>query len=381
MEHDFLVLTEWILLAVTASLLSIRLKVAVVLMEVIVGALAGNLIHIEVTQWVNILASFGAVTLVFVAGAEIEPEGLKRNLKECTVIGLLSFLLPFLIVTTVAYFYLGWDRNASMIAGLAMSTTAVAVVYAVIAESGLAVTRLGQSMLASCFVTDFATVVALGVLFTGYSLKLVWFATITGAVVTFANPLASRLFAKYGGRICELEIKFIFLLTAALAYIAVVSEIEAVLPAFILGLAMAGFFVQYKEILHRMRVIVYVAFTPFFFIKAGALISLPVIWTTGGTVLVFMVCSVLSKCTAVLPMSLVFGYSKRDGTFFSLLMSVGLSFGSIAALFGLTKNLITGDQYSILVAAVILRAIVPTVIADKYFSPVKQSQTNIDKTI
>jgi len=373
LEHNFFILSEWILLAVIATILSIRLGIAVVLIEVVVGAVASNLIYIEVTPWVNMLASFGAVTIVFLAGAEIEPQSLKENLKESLTIGLLSFLLPFLGVMAVAHYVFGWNSCAAKIAGLALSTTAVAVVYAVIVEGGLAETRMGQSILAACFVTDFLTVIMLGILFTGYSLKLVWFVCIVGVVVVFATPLASRLFSKFGGKVSEPEIKFIFLLIAVLAYVAVVNEVEAILPSFILGLAMAGFFAQYKHVLHKMRSIVYVSFTPFFFIKAGALISFSSLYSMAGIVFVFLFTNMLTKISAVFPASLAFGYSKGNSVYFSLLMSAGLTFGAIAALFGLTNNYITSDQYSVIVAAVLLSAVVPTVTAQKFFPPAPES--------
>jgi Kef-type K+ transport system membrane component KefB len=373
LEHNFFILAEWILLAVIATILSIRLGIAVALIEVVIGAIASNLIYIEVTPWVNVLASFGAVTMVFLAGAEIEHQRLKKNLKESLTIGLLSFLLPFLGVMAVAHYVFGWDSYAAKIAGLGLATTSVAVVYAVIVEGGLAESRVGQSILAACFVTDFLTVIMLGILFTGYSLKLVWFVCLVGVVVVFATPLASRLFAKFGGKVSEPEIKFIFLLIAVLAYIAIANEVEAVLPSFILGLAMAGFFAQYKHVLHKMRSIVYVSFTPFFFIKAGTFISFSALYSMAGIVFVFLFSKMFTKFSAVYPASLAFDYSKDNGVFFSLLMSSGLTFGAIAALFGLTNNYITSDQYSVIVAAVLLSAVVPTVTAQKFFSPTPES--------
>ena len=53
----------------------------------------------------------------------------------------------------------------------------------------------------------------------------------------------------------------------------------------------------------------------------------------------------------------------------TLLMSTGLTFGSISALYGLTNNIIDQEQYTILLTAVIASAVVPTVIAQKWFLP------------
>jgi hypothetical protein len=53
----------------------------------------------------------------------------------------------------------------------------------------------------------------------------------------------------------------------------------------------------------------------------------------------------------------------------TLLMSTGLTFGSISALFGLTHNIIDQTQYSLLIVAVVASAVVPTLIANAFFLP------------
>lgn len=374
MEHSYFVLAEWLLLALVASLLSIRLGISVALIEIAVGIIGGNALHIEITPWVNFLAGFGAVILTFLAGAEIDPASLRENLKESLAIGFLSFLLPFLGGMAFAYYFFGWDVNASKIAGIALSTTSVAVVYAVMVESGLSSSRLGQAILAACFVTDLGTVLALGVLFSGFSVKLFEFASILAITLLLATPAAKRLFAAYGGRVSEPEIKFVFLILAVLAYFAVTSGSEAVLPAYILGMAMAGFFNKFKETLHKMRAVVFVAFTPFYFIKAGALVSASALYTMAGTIGVFLLVKIAAKFVGVLPATYYFRYGTRTGMYTTLLMSTGLTFGTISSLYGLTNNYINSSQYSVLVAAVILSAIIPTVIAQKYFFPVPEEE-------
>ncbi len=370
LEQNLLVATQWIFLALVASLLSIRLGISVALMEIVVGIFGGNVLNIEITPWVNFLAGFGAVILTFLAGAEIDPESLKENIKESFAIGVLSFLLPFLGGMACAYYFFGWDSNASKIAGIALSTTSVAVVYAVMVESGLSSSRLGQAILAACFITDLGTVVALGILFTGFSLKLIWFILILVITLFIATPIAAKLFASYGGKVSEPEIKFVFLVLAGLGYVALTTGSEAVLPAYILGMAMAGFFSKYKETLHKMRAIIFVAFTPFYFLKAGALISWTALYTMFGTIMIYLLVKVAAKFVGVLPAAYAFSYGHRTGIYTTLLMSTGLTFGTISALYGLSNNYINNNQYSVLVAAVILSAVIPTVIAQKYFFPV-----------
>ncbi len=369
MDQSFWIATQWILLALAASIISIRFAISVALVEIALGVVGGNLMHIEITNWVTFLASFGSVLLTFLAGAEIDPEGLKQNLKPSLVIGFLSFLLPFLAGLAVAYYGLGWTWNASKIAGIALSTTSVAVVYAVMVETGLSSTRFGQAILAACFVTDLGTVVALGLLFTGLSWKLVVLAAALVVVIILGTRLASKIFQMYSGKVSEPEIKFVFLILVALGYLAVYTGSEAVLPAYIIGMAMAGFFLKYKETLHKMRAIAFVAFTPFYFIKAGALISVHALVTMLPLIGLLLLVKVFAKFVGVLPSTTFFKYNKRDGMYTTLLMSTGLTFGTISSLYGLTNGYITEAQYSAIVAVVILSAIIPTMVAQKYFYP------------
>lgn len=371
MEQNFAIAAQWVFLALIATVISIRLGISVALMEIAVGVVGGNAMQIEITSWVTFLAGFGAVVLTFLAGAEIDTNSLKENWKESLVIGVSSFLLPFVGGMIFAKYVFGWDTNVAKIAGIALSTTSVAVVYAVMVESGLSASRLGQAILAACFVTDLGTVLALGLLFTGFSMKVVWFTAVMIVAVLVITPLAKKVFQWYGGWVSEPEIKFIFLVLLALAYLAVLSGSEAVLPAYIIGITMSRFFKQYKDTLVKMRAIVFAVFTPFYFIKAGALVSLSALYTMAGVIFIFLLMKIAAKFIGVLPATWLFRYDRRTGIYTTLLMSTGLTFGTISSLYGLTNHYIDGSQYSVLVATVILSAVVPTVIAQKWFLPLE----------
>src|SRR5579872_632870 len=161
------------MLAAAGAFIAIRIKMPAALVEIVLGFLAGNLVALHTNAWIDFLAGFGSVLLTFLAGAEIDPVVLRKQLVPSTVLGAASFGAPFLAAMSVTYFLWHWGPDASKIAGIAMSTTSVAVVYAVMIESGLANTEFGQLILAACFFTDLGTVVALGLLFANYNLWLV----------------------------------------------------------------------------------------------------------------------------------------------------------------------------------------------------------------
>src|SRR5207302_11400099 len=77
----------------------------------------------------------------------------------------------------------------------------------------------------------------------------------------------------------------------------------------------------------------------------------------------------LTKSAGISPLTTWFRFDPREGMYTTLLMCTGLTFGSISALFGLTNHIISQEQYTILVTAVILSAVIPTLIAERWFQP------------
>src|SRR5437016_1761137 len=147
MENMWFIAAAWMALALIASVISIRLGISVALVEMFVGVIGGNFLGFHTTPWIDFLATFGSGLLTFLAGAEIDPESLNRHLKPALAIGTVSFLAPFLGAAAFAFWVAHWTRDASWIAGIALSTTSVAVVYAVMIETGLNRTELGKLIL------------------------------------------------------------------------------------------------------------------------------------------------------------------------------------------------------------------------------------------
>ena len=369
MDNAYLVAALWTGLALVASLISIRLGISVALVEIGLGVLGGNLLGLQTTPWIDFLAAFGAVLLTFLAGAEIDPGALRRHVRASLAIGTVSFAGPFAAAFAVAYLLLGWTLQASEIAGLALSTTSVAVVYAVMIESGLAREELGKLILAACFITDLGTVLFLGVLFADVSPLLLRFVAAMALAIVVVPRILRLLVARVPGRVSEPEIKFLFLVLFLLGGLAQVAGSEAVLPAYLIGLVVAGVFVADRVLVHRMRATAFSLLTPFYFLKAGSIVSIPAIVAGAGLIGLFLAVKVGAKIIGVWPTARAFGLPTRDANYTTLLMSTGLTFGTIAALYGLTNGYIDQATYTILVTVVILSAVVPTLIATTFFEP------------
>ena len=360
----------WMLLAAAAAFVAIRIKMPAALIEIILGIAAGNLIALRTNAWIDFLAGFGSILLTFLAGAEIDPSVLRKQLVPSTVLGAASFLAPFLAAMAYTYFFAHWSPNASKIAGIAMSTTSVAVVYAVMVESGLAGKEFGQLILAACFFTDLGTVVALGMLFANYNL---WLVALTVAIIAAMAllPKALPILIDRGGHyVSEPALRVLFAVIFLLAALATYAKSEGVLPAYFLGIACAGMMISYPEVKRRLQTMTMTLLAPFYFIKAGTFVTFGAAIGGVGLIVALFFVKVVAKLVGVFPLArFAFRYSHTNANYLTLMMATGLTFGTISSLYGLTHHYIDQAQYTALVTVVILTAIVPTAIAQILFKP------------
>jgi Kef-type K+ transport system membrane component KefB len=356
-----------VLLVFLASMASVELGVSVALIEISLGVIAGNFLGLQSPPWMDFLASFGSILLTFLAGAEVDQRVMREKLKESLLIGGLSFALPFVGTWVFCAWVLGWPAPAAQIAGVALSTTSLAVVYAVLVETGLTHSALGKLIMASTFVTDFGTAVALAALFIRPTWWLLPFVGASVLIIWAMVALQPWFFRRYGERVIEPEIKGAFAALLVLMFLAERAQSHAVLPAFILGLALAPIFHAHRELQRRFRVIAFALLTPFFFLKGGMNVSLALVWANIGLLIALFGVKQVMKFIGVYPLAR--RYVPADSMFTTLLMSTGLTFGTISSLYGLNAGILDRAQFSVLVTVVVASAVIPTVIAQRWFSP------------
>ena len=357
---------------VLASMVSVELGIAVALLELGFGVVVGNVFSLHSQEWLDFVASFASIVLTFLAGLEIEPAYFRERFAASVAIGLVSFAGPFLIGTGVAYLLLGWTVKAALIAGTALSTTSLAVIYAVLVEDGLNETRIGKLLMSATFVTDMATAIALTAIFIKPSVWFPVFLVVSVALVVALPRIARPFFRRYGDRVIEPEIKLVFVCLFLLMVLADAAHGHAVLPAFVLGLAMSNHFAEHRQEQQRLRVVAFAFLTPFFFIRGGLNVSLGAVFANLGLLGVLLAAKLVPKLALVYPVAR--RHMGQHTTFGTLLMSTGLTFGTIASLFGLNAGIIDTTQFSLLITVVVLSAILPTAIAQRFFSPDREAE-------
>lgn len=368
----------WMGLALAASILSVWTGVSVALIEVFVGVLAGNLIGLTAAPWVDYLAGLGAIMLAFLAGTEIQWTVARTHLRASLAIGSAAFMAPFLAVLLFIVLDLDWTWLQAVVGAIALSTTSVALVYAVILEPGLSRTEVGQIVLAARFVNDIATVLALGIVAADFGYRLAVFAAAMAAALWIIPKVAPWFLARAERRLSEPDIRFVAVVLFLLGGLGSLSGTEAVVPAYVIGVALAPLLQRHPELASRLRTVAFAWFTPFYFLRAGSFVDLGGLPAIAVTATALLVIKIVAKCAAILPLTRLFHIEPRDGRSIALLMSTGLTFGTITAFFGLTHGIIDHRQYAILVTAVIASGTVPLLIMQRTLRqncpPVSQPQ-------
>jgi Kef-type K+ transport system membrane component KefB len=354
-------------IVLAASMVSVELALSVAVIEIVLGVVAGNSFDLARPQWLAFLASLGSMVLTFQAGAEIDTAAMRRTLVPSVSIGLASFGAPFVGALLACRYLAGWGWRAAEIGGVALSTTSLAVVFAVVVEMGLSGTAIGQLLLSSTFVTDMATVAALTLLFIKPTWWLVPFVLVSVLLILAMPRVDELFFRRYGNRVIEPEIKWVLAAILVLMWLGDRAASQAALPVFVLGLAMSKTFAAHREVASRFRTLAFAGLTPFFFINSGMKVSLPLVWDNIGLLALLLGVKLACKGGAVYPLAR--RWARPHAMFGTLLMSTGLTFGTISATYGYTAGIITRAQFSVLICVVVLSAVVPTAIAQRLYVP------------
>jgi len=355
------------LVALLASIVSVEFGISIAIVEIVLGVAAANFFGLETAPWVDFLAAFGSIVLTFLAGAEVDTALLRAEFKGSLLVGGVSFLAPFVAALLFTHYAAGWSWKAAEIAGVALSTTSLAVVYAVLVETGLNRQRVGKLLMSATFITDLGTVLMLSVLFIKPTGWILLFVAVSVLMIWLLPKVSPWFFRRYGDRVIEPEIKLVFFLLFLLMALGKLSASHAVLPAFLLGLAASQLYAEHDLERQRLRVVAFAFLTPFFFIRSGMNVSLAALGANLGLLAALFGLKLVAKLGSVLPLAR--GFVGKDSVFFTLLMSTGLTFGTISSLYGYQAGIIDKAQFSLLVTVVVASAVIPTLIAQRWFRP------------
>ncbi|NLF80683.1 MAG: cation:proton antiporter [Clostridia bacterium] len=377
MEQYYLIAALWLGLAVISAIIAYHLHIPVSLIEICLGvaiaAIAGwlgkaDLLGVDL-PWLKFLGSAGAIVLTFLAGAELDPLVMRSKIKEVLVIGGIGFSAPFIGCALIAYFLLHWTAQACLLSGIALATTSVAVVYTVLLATGLNQTAYGKGVLGACFINDMIAVIVLGLLFSPFGYKTLIFIIAAAAVLIFLPLYTKHLTRVYANHSAAIRTKWLLFILFGLACLAAWAGSEPVLPAYLVGAMLAGSAAKDSDWIRRLRTLTIGFLTPFYFLRAGMLVSLPALAVAPLAFFLLLGGKFLTKILALCPLIGIFRSGRKEKWYQTLMMSTGLTFGTISALYGLNNGIVSQAQYSYIVAAIIASAVIPTFVAGFVFLP------------
>ncbi|MCW4047354.1 MAG: cation:proton antiporter [Candidatus Bathyarchaeota archaeon] len=353
---------------VTAGIVGIKTRISSSIFEVGAGVVIANVIGIGIDPWLDFLGTFGGLILTFLAGAEVEFILLRKQARESLGIGTMAFLAPLIGILGVLTIFTDWTWQARLAGGLALTTTSVAVVYAVLSEYELIKTPTAKTIIAVTFVNDILTLIGINFIQTTFDWVTVAFVAVLVALVPIVPRLLRRVVQSFGKRAVEIEVRLVLAVLLVISFFADKASLHAVFGAFVLGLIFASSIQQHQDILSKTRTVTFALLAPAFFIRAGMLIAVPavianlaLVFGLLGTKLAAKIVGCYGLCKKWIPEAPMFS---------TMLFSTGLTVGTITATLGHQLGFLSDVQFSVIVTAVILSAVVPTLIA-KRFVPTK----------
>ena len=348
------------LLIAISGVAAIEFGLSAAVLEILMGFTARNIIGIYEAEWVEFIAEFGLITLMFIAGFEVDIPILRKNLFKSTVVGGFSFLIPFAGAFLLSML-LGMGERKSLIFAVAMSTTSLALVFPVLRERGMLTSNPGQFLLSSAMIVDILSVVALLLFFIEPGWHLLWGAIAIFLIFIFAPGISRMLFGRWRGNVVEMEVRFILFSLLALLFIANYSEVHGALTGFIFGAVMGSTVRKHFQVEEKIRSIVFSFFAPVFFFRAGTMMDISQIgWQDGFYFLIFTPVAFVLKYGATYH---PFKYFKCEvAKFAATLFNYRLSFAIVAALFGLETELISSGEYSAIMCIVLITSLLTAIL-------------------
>ena len=338
-----------------AGVLAIEFGLSAAVLEIVMGVFARNVIHIWAADWVDFIADIGLITLMFIAGFEVDLPMLRKNLGKSTTVGAISFIIPFAGAYGISLL-LNMDHSRAVIFAIAMSTTSLALVFPTLKERGMLTSVSGQFLLSSAMIVDILSVLALMVFFIQPSFALLYGAIGVSVIFLLAPRLSRILFGRWRGNLVEMEVRFILFALLALMFIAQLSHVHAALTGFVFGAVMGSILRKHYQVEAKLRNIVFSFFAPVFFFRAGTQMDLSQVDLMDFFLfLIFTpVAFLLKYAGSYYPFK---WFKCPESKFGAILFNYRLSFAIVAALYGLESGLINAGEYSALMCIILVTSL------------------------
>lgn len=306
-----------------APLILNKLKIPHLIGLIIAGAIIGpNGLNLMLRDSSIVLyGTVGLLYIMFLAGLEIDMADFKKNSKKSLVFGLFTFIIPMTLGTFVGKYFLEFSWMTSiLLASMFASHTLIA--YPIISKLGVAKNRAVNITVGGTVITDTLALLVLAAIAgmasgdadAAFWIRISISVIIFGLIVMFIFPIIARwFFKKFDDNISQ----YIFVLAMVFlgAFLAEASGIEAIIGAFLVGLALNRLIPHTSPLMNRVEFVGNALFIPFFLIGVGMLIDYRVFFKDLGTIKVaatMIVVATLSKFLAAWLTQKIYGFTRDE---------------------------------------------------------------------
>lgn len=373
----FVVLFIILIAPIVMGKLRIPHIIGMVLAGIVIGPYGLNIL--ERDSSFELFGRVGLLYIMFLAGIEMDMEGLKKDVGKVTIFGLLTCFVPFILTYLSCVWYLGYPSLASLLLGCIMASNTL-VAYPIVVRYGLqrsTVTTLsvGASML-SLLIALVVTAALVGSM-SGDTGTLFWVMFFVKFVVwciamTWLIRHMTRWFLR---RYSDSVMQYIFVLAVMFISAATCELIglEGILGAFVSGLVLNRFIPNISPLMNRIEFIGNAIFIPYFLIGVGMLINAGLLLEGGNTILVVACIGIfgtLGKAIAAFLTSFFFHRSVHEGNLMFGMTSAHAAGAIALVMVGVNleiapgQHLLGDEALNAVVIMILFTCIISTVVTD-----------------
>ena len=286
-----------LLIILAAPLLLNKLRIPHLLGLIIAGAIIGphgfNLVLRDSS--IILSGTAGLLYIMFLAGLEIDMADFKRNSTKSLAFGMYTFLIPMILGTVVGIWVLRFNVLTSvLLASMFASHTLIA--YPIISKLGISKNKAVSITVGGTMITDTLALLVLTIIVgmaTGQVNDMFWIRLgvsilIFALIVLFGFPFIGRWFFKH---VHDNISQYIFVLVMVFlgSFLAQVAGMEAIIGAFLSGLALNHLIPQSSPLMNRVEFVGNAIFIPFFLLGVGMLIDYRTFFTSFETIKVGLI--------------------------------------------------------------------------------------------
>jgi len=370
LKNPVLIFSLILFIILLSPILLKRLNIPGIIGLIISGVIIGphGLNILAKNSAVDLFSTIGLLYIMFIAGLELDMNEFKANRNKSIVFGFFTFIIPLAIGFPVCYYLLKYNFDASFLTA-SMFATHTLVAYPIVSKLGISKNQAVAITVGGTILTDTAVLIILavimgksqGTLNQEFWVQLGVSLTIFSIIMFLIIPrIAKWFFRKLES---EKHSHYIFVLSVVFfaAFLAEVAGVEAIIGAFVAGLALNKLIPHSSALMNRIEFIGNALFIPFFLISVGMLVDIsvlfsgPMAWIIAITL---SVVAILGKWMAAKMTQLVFRYSKAQGK-----LIFGLSGAHAAATLAvilvgyeakiLDENILNGTIILILITSIV----------------------------